>query len=93
MQQALYRLTMLIAGMAVIATLFETLIPRGKLRNTVLLALGIVFLLAVAEPLVSLLRGASFDLPVSAQPGIAATQAPTHEDLLRGYYEQAEKNG
>lgn len=93
MQQALYRLTMVIAGMAVIATLFETLIPRGKLRNTVLLAVGIVFLLAVAEPLVSLLRGGSFELPVSAPASIAATHAPTHEDLLRGYYERAEEKG
>ena len=93
MQQALYRLTMLIAGMAVVSTLFEAIIPRGKLRNTVLLAVGLVFLLAVAEPLLSLFRSGAFDLPVSAQTNIETTQAPTHEELLRGYYEQAEKSG
>jgi|GEM_PF-6763491 len=93
MEQALYRLTMLIAGMAVITTLFEALIPQGRLRNTVLFAVGLVFLLAVAEPLLGLFSAEPLSLPASAPIEAAPAETPTHEELLRGYYEQAEKAG
>jgi ammonia channel protein AmtB len=88
MLSSLYSVTMVTAAMAVLCALMETMIPQGKLKSTVLLALGIVFLLALASPLAGLLQEPPTLAAGAMQDTFALEQQTTHyEDLLRGYYE------
>ncbi len=87
MLSSLYSVTMVTAAMAVLCALMETMIPQGKLKSTVLLALGIVFLLALASPLAGLLQEPPTLAAGAMQDASALEQQTTYEDLLRGYYE------
>lgn len=84
---SLYSVTMFTAAMAVLCALMETMIPQGKLKSTVLLALGIVFLLALASPLAGLLQEPPVLSAGAVQNSTDWRQQTTYEDLLRGYYE------
>ena len=87
MLSSLYSVTMFTAAMAVLCALMETMIPQGKLKSTVLLALGIVFLLAIASPLAGLLQEPPALAAGAMQDASGLEQQTTYEDLLRGYYE------
>ncbi|HWR23037.1 MAG TPA: stage III sporulation protein AF [Feifaniaceae bacterium] len=91
MQGFLYQITLLIAGMAVVVTLLEVLIPQGKLKKTVLFAIGLVFLLSVSAPIVRLVTsGPSGELfQMEELPELTPVPGPSYEDLLRKYYEQS----
>lgn len=87
MLSSLYSVTMFTAAMAVLCALMETMIPQGKLKSTVLLALGIVFLLALASPLAGLLQEPPTLAASAMQDASGLEQQTTYEDLLRNYYE------
>lgn len=87
MLSSLYSVTMFTAAMAVLCALMETMIPQGKLKSTVLLALGIVFLLALASPLAGLLQEPPTLATGAMQDASGLEQQTTYEDLLRSYYE------
>ncbi len=91
MQTFLYQITLLIAGMAVVITLLEVLVPQGKLKKTVLFALGLVFLLSVSAPIVRLVTSApSAELfQMEELPQFTPVPGPSYEELLRKYYEQS----
>ncbi len=96
MQNALYQITLLIAGTAVVTTLLEVLIPQGKLKKTVLFAIGLVFLLSIAAPIGGLVHSASalelFEKNSQAHSSVPQA-TPGYEDLLRKYYEQGIEKG
>lgn len=89
---ALYSYTMLVAALAVLCALFECLIPQGKLKQVVLLAVGLLFLIGIVTPLAELLGGKDLNAfpstPIAA-PVLPQTAPPTHEELLRGYLEDS----
>ena len=91
MQTFLYQITLLIAGMAVVTTLLEVLIPQGKLKKTVLFAVGLVFLLSVAAPITRLATSTpSAELfQMEELPQITPKPGPSYDELLRKYYEQS----
>ena len=90
MLSSLYSVTMFTAAMAVLCALVETMIPQGKLKSTVLLAIGVVFLLALAAPIESLVRTQAPGWETEGTQIAQQTQPPaTYEGLLRGYYEQS----
>lgn len=87
----LYEITLLIAGMAVVTTLLEVLIPQGKLKKTVMFAVGLVFLLSIAAPLTKIVTSVpSAELfQVGELPQITPMPVPSYEELLRKYYEKS----
>ena len=96
MQNALYQITLLIAGTAVVTTLLEVLIPQGKLKKTVLFAIGLVFLLSIAAPIGGLVNSASTLELFTENNGAHSSvpqATPNYEELLRKYYEQGIEKG
>ena len=91
MQDFLYQITLLIAGMAVVITLLEVIVPEGKLKKTVLFTVGLVFLLSVSAPIVQLVTSApSTELfQMEKLPQFTPVPGPSYEDLLRKYYQQS----
>ena len=90
MLSSLYSVTMFTAAMAVLCALLETMIPQGRLKSTVLLAIGIVFLLALAAPISDLIRQEPVSLETGIKQDVQGTkQSPTYEGLLKGYYEDS----
>ncbi len=91
MQTFLYEITLLIAGMAVVITLLEVLVPQGKLKKTVLFTVGLVFLLSVSTPIVQLVTSESSAklFQMEELPQFTPVPGPSYEDLLRKYYEQS----
>lgn len=87
MLSSLYSVTMFTAAMAVLCALMETMIPQGKLKSTVLLALGIIFLLALASPLAGLLQEPPTLAASAVQNNSSIDQDTTYDDLVRSYYE------
>lgn len=87
----LYEITLLIAGMAVVTTLLEVLIPQGKLKKTVMFAVGLVFLLSIAAPLTKIVTSApSAELFQGGELAqITPMPGPSYEELLRKYYEKS----
>lgn len=86
-----YFATKMVAAMAVLCVLLEALIPKGKLKNTVLLAVGVIFLLSIAQSLAQLVN---LEIPASSMqadqsPGFNMERMPTHNELLERYFEQA----
>ena len=89
---ALYSVAMLIAAMAVLCALLEGLLPEGKLKKIVLFAIGLIFLIAVASSVIGILQnGSSPFQDVQLQGDTIDSQgigtARSHEELLRGYYD------
>ncbi len=91
MQTSLYQITLLIAGVAVVTTLLEVLIPQGKLKKTVMFAVGLVFLLSIAAPIARLVTSAPSLRLFQSEEAPKSTTDPgtTYEELLRKYYEQS----
>lgn len=87
----LYDYTMLVAALAVLYALFECLIPQGKLKQIVLLAVGLLFLIGIVTPLVELLETGGNTFPYTGQtvPAPSQTATPTHEELLQKYFEES----
>ncbi len=92
MLNELYSTTKMVASMAVLCVLLEALIPQGKLKNSVLLAVGIIFLLSIAQSLTQLVN---MDIPTALMQedpspyGFAGEKPPTHNELIEHYFEQA----
>ncbi len=91
MQTILYQITLLIAGMAVVTTLLEVLIPQGKLKKTVLFTVGLVFLLSIAAPITRLVTSSPSNelFQMEEMPQSTAVPGPSYEELLRKYYEKS----
>lgn len=90
MLDSLYSVTMLTAAMAVLCALLECMIPQGKLKSTVLLAIGVIFLLSIAAPIAGLLQEDLPSVAVDTQTDSnMQAELPTHEELLRSYYEES----
>ncbi len=88
--EALYEITHTIAAMAVVCTLAEFILPKGKLHSSVTLAVGLLFVLAIATPIVSLftdLEAADISSYIEQAPMIEHQQ--THEDYLAQIYGRA----
>ncbi|MDR1620342.1 MAG: stage III sporulation protein AF [Clostridiales bacterium] len=84
-----YSYTLLIAALAVLCALFECLIPQGKTKSVVLFVMGLLFLLGIVTPLVALSKeSAAFELPADKTTESANGAPPSHEEILRGYYEE-----
>lgn len=85
--QSLYSMAITLATMAVISALLEFLMPSGPLKKTVVLAIGMVFVLIIATPIIKLMQGeVSIDaIQWNQQP---LQETTTHEELLRELYDQ-----
>lgn len=57
---------MTIAAMAVVCMMLELLLPKSTLKSSVMIIIGIAFLLTAAVPIINLINRPS--LPVSEQP-------------------------
>lgn len=86
---AIYEYTILIAALAILCALFEFLIPQGRLKQAVRLAIGLLFLIGIATPLTQLLRTGRMNLPaLTWEEQAPALEQPGYDELLRGYYER-----
>jgi len=83
--QELYRITMMVAAMAVVCALLEFCMTEGPLKKSVILAIGMVFVLIIAGPIINLCKGeVNFELPV--QQTMPFEQNITHQQLLYDLY-------
>ncbi|MDL2258536.1 hypothetical protein LJC42_05225 [Eubacteriales bacterium OttesenSCG-928-K08] len=93
MLEVLYSFAMHIAAMAVLCVLAEFLIPRGKIKSTVQLCVGIIFVLSIAGYLTGSMQGEAwlFDADVSKQMEQLppASEAFNHEELIKDYYRKS----
>lgn len=60
----------------------ESLLPQSKLRNTARLALALVMLFVMAQPLMRL-NGVEIDLSVPAVSRVETGERPAYEDIVR----------
>lgn len=84
---ALYSFALRIAVMSVLCVLAESLIPQGRLKKTVQLCVGVLFVLAIASPIAGCVQQDIPEFSIMAedmQSGVM--ELPTYEELLRGYY-------
>ncbi len=89
MLEALKNVMVTAAVMAVACTMLEFILPKGKLKTTVTIAAGLIFLLSIAGPIISLLGGGadiSFSLPHEEK---AAERPMDYEAWLSGLYAQS----
>jgi len=82
----LYSFASTVAAMAVICTLMEFCMPGGKLKGSVRMAAGLLFVLAIAQPIVRLASEGAAAFP-TAHAGKSTRQTPVdHEEWLRTLY-------
>ena len=92
--EVIYRATLTVAAMAVLTALLEFLLPQSKLKPCVSIAIGIIFVLSIAAPVVSLCAGRTIApdfsaLPFDKQP---EQEAPSYQAFMEGLYEAASQS-
>lgn len=82
----LYGFASTVAAMAVICTLMEFCMPSGKLKGSVRMAAGLLFVLAVAQPIVRLAAEGAAALPAAYAVEPTRRTTVDHEEWLRDLY-------
>lgn len=85
-----YSYIMLVAALAIFCALLEGVMPEGKLKATVLFAIGLLFLIGILSPLFELLHSSQIvSGEIFGEDSINNQQQldkPSYIDLLEEYY-------